>query len=41
MKKLREIAMFIWNWYVVRTWVYFFPPKNDSAKPGDGEELQA
>lgn len=25
---------FIWEWYVVRTWVYFFPPKDDPTEDG-------
>lgn len=24
-----NILKFLWNWYVVRTWVSLFPPKND------------
>jgi hypothetical protein len=25
---------FLWNWLVLRTWVYFFPPKNDGGDEG-------
>jgi hypothetical protein len=34
MKAVREWASFLWQWYVVRTWNYYFPGKSQS-EPGD------
>lgn len=29
MKAVREWAVFLWEYYIVRTWVYYFPPKHE------------
>lgn len=33
MKTIRDYVVFAWNWYVVRTWEYFFPSKHDDTPP--------
>lgn len=33
MKAVREWSQFLWDWYVVRAWKYYFPPKRDDDAP--------
>jgi hypothetical protein len=31
----KNFVVFLWNWYVIRPLVYFFPPRNDTSGPSD------
>ena len=37
MGSIFQFVKAMWEWYVVRTWYYFFPPKS-ADDPGDEDE---